>query len=211
MEKYPVPVRAVCVCPEEEFLRKQEEFKDMNAAGYGVITVDGQGDCHVRCEGVPIQQIIHRELFDDELRGLPKGVRQRLVEAFTKYAHSPPSGVADVTEVMEGVIVKAVGAAKRKGWLTGNEARGDIAKLLINMQDKKKPDSDQKQFGPALAAIGSAQGYMSQWRNASHHFPKNAKAAAKKYRDCRHGFIEGIKQINNFRTAMGNLGLTFRL
>lgn len=204
LEKYPVPVSVYSICTEEEFLRAQGTFKDLVEAGYGLITLDVDGKTHTRAEGVPIQQIIYREQFNDEIKALPKGVRGRLAESFRRYTHNPPSGVSDITEVMEGIIVKAGAAAKSKGWLTAAEAKADVAVLLKTMQSKP-------QFAGAAAAIGAAQGYVSQWRNLSHHFPKNANAAAKKYKDCKHAFIEGLKQINNFRTDMSKIGLSYRL
>lgn len=204
MEKYAVPVSVYCTCTEDEFLKHQGRVKDLVDAGYGLVTLDANGDTHTRAECVPVQQIIYREMFDEEIKPLPRGVRQRLAESFHRYTHNPPSGVTDITEVMEGIIIKAGVAAKKKGWLSNAEVKVDVATLLKNMQAKP-------QFGGALAVIGSAQGYISQWRNLSHHFPKNAAAAAKKYRDCRHAFIEGLKQIENFRTAMSNIGLAYRL
>lgn len=204
LEKYTVPVSVYSVCAEEEFLKSQDAVKELVEAGYGLVTVDVSGASHVRQECVPIQQIIYREIFNEEIKSLPRSIRQRLAESFQRYSHIPPSGVTDITEVMEGVIVKAGAAAKKKSWLTNAEVKVDVAALLKNMQAKP-------QFGGALGAIGSAQGFMSEWRNANHHFPKNAAAAAKRYRDCRHGFLEGLRQIKNFKEAMSNIGLSFRL
>ncbi|WP_205287599.1 hypothetical protein, partial [Luteibacter jiangsuensis] len=56
--------------------------------------------------------------------------------------------------------------------------------------------------------IGTAGGGRSQYRNTAHHTPKSKEQAAKKYRDCRHGFLEGLRKIPLFRNAMRNLGLS---
>lgn len=204
LERHAVPISVYCACAEEEFLRSQDRVKDLVESGYGLLTVDSNGNVLLRNACVPIQQIIHREIFEEELRGLPMSMKRRMGESFRKYSANPPSGVTDVTEVFEGVVLKAAAAARKANWLTANEARGPVAGVLQNMHGKN-------QFQNARAAIGSAQGYISQWRNLSHHFPKNQKAAGKKYRDCRHAFLEGLKQIANFKESMSNIGLNYRL
>jgi hypothetical protein len=45
----------------------------------------------------------------------------------------------------------------------------------------------------------------------SHHFPKNPKKAAQKYRECRHGFLEGIRQVKGFRAAMKSVNINISI
>ena len=50
--------------------------------------------------------------------------------------------------------------------------------------------------------------FVKECRNLTHHWPKNKKAAHKKYADCRHHFLDGLRTIQAFRTAMKAEGLT---
>jgi len=124
------------------------------------------------------------------------------VEAFDRYVHSPPTGVADIAEVLEGFILKAGREAAKKNWIKSNDARpGAPAATLDAMQVAS-------QFGASMAAIGSVRFFVAEYRNTSHHFPKNAEQAATKYRECRHAFLDGLKRVNAFRNSMKDRGLS---
>lgn len=196
------PVAIYCVCPEEAYLKDQPEAKALIADGYGLLTVATDGSVLRRASSIPLIQRITTKEFNAELTGLPSKLKRRLAESFDRYQHNAPSGNADVAEVMEGLVLKAGRDSVRKKWITKSDARpGAPADTLLAML--KVP-----QCKNAAAAIGAAQGYISMYRNMSHHFPKDKKQAAKKYRDCRHGFIEGLKKVHVFRRAMRDIGLS---
>jgi hypothetical protein len=116
-------------------------------------------------------QRISEEEFKNELNGLPPVIRRRLVEAFDRYNASAPSGVADIAEVLEGFILKAGREAAKKTWIASADAKaGQPARTLDAMQLAP-------QFAASMAAIGSVRGYVAEYRNTSHHFPKICAAA----------------------------------
>jgi hypothetical protein len=196
LEKLQFPIAVYSVCPEEAYVRDQAEAKRLMSHGYGLVTIDGEGVATRRSTSIPIVQQIHREEFQHELDGLPQKYRQRIAQAYDAYCQNAPLGVSDITEVMEGMVLKAGQASAKKTWIDKGDAKaGQSAKTLAAMQ--KAP-----QLQNCAAAIGGAQSYISEWRNTSHHFPKNPKKAAQKYRACRHGFLEGIRQIKAFRSAL---------
>jgi hypothetical protein len=197
-----VPIAIYCVCPEEAYLQNQPDVRDLRQHGYGLLTVSAEGAVQKRFASIPIVQQISEGDFKAEILGLPPKLRRRVATSFELYNHSAPAGVADVTEVVEGVVLKAAREAVRKGWIRSGSAKpGQTAASLAAM-------SGAAQFGKAAAAVGGAQSYVSRYRNTAHHFPKNKKQAHTKYRDCRHAFLDGLKVIQHFRTAMRNLQLS---
>lgn len=201
LEKLQFPIAVYSVCPEEVYVRDQAEAKRLMSHGYGLITIDANGAATRRASSIPILQQIHREEFHHELHGLPQKYRQRLARAYEAYCQNAPHGVSEITEIMEGMVLKAGQAAAKRTWIQNNQVKaGQSAATLGAMQ--KTP-----QLGSCAAAIGGAQSYISVWRNTSHHFPKNPRKAAQKYRECRHGFLEGIRQIKAFRESMRAVGI----
>lgn len=196
------PISVYCVCPEESYLKNQADVKRLIADGYGLITVASDGTALKRTSCIPLLQQITEEEFEAEIRGLPKKLRARLAEAFDRYKHNAPSGTTDVAEVFEGLVLRAGRDSVKKAWISVGEAKpGSPAKTLAAM-------GQVTNLKNAAAAIGAAQAFISMYRNVSHHFPKDKKQAAKKYRDCRHGFLEGLKKIVFFRNAMRAAGLS---
>lgn len=197
-----MPISIYCVCPEEAYLEEQAEVKELRAHGYGLLTVAANGTVQNRFSSIPIVQQIPDAEFRQEITGLPPKIKRSVSEAFDLYNHNSPAGVSNITEVFEGVILKAAREAVKKTWLKAKDAKpGATAATLAAM-------SLAPQFANCAAAIGGAQAYVSRYRNTAHHFPKNKKQAHRKYRDCRNAFVNGIKEVQDFRTAMKNVGLT---
>ncbi|XYD09638.1 hypothetical protein R1A27_03480 [Methylobacterium sp. NMS12] len=197
-----MPTAVYAVCPEEGYLQNQADYKRLITDGFGLITVDAHGDPMLRHACIPLIQQISMTELNADLKGLPAKLRGRLAEAYVNYNNSAPGGVKEVTEIMEGVVLKAGRDAVKLGWLSNGDAKpGSPAKTLSAMMQRSECKN-------ATAAIGAAQGYISMYRNLNHHFPKDKKQAAKKYRDCRHAFLEGIKKIGFFREQVRGIGLT---
>lgn len=202
IEDLQIPICVYCACPEEAYIARQDDVKRLIKHGFGLLTVSADGTVQPRATGIPLIQRIARELFQEEIKTLPLIIRRRLVEAYDKYVNSAPAGVADVSEVVEGLILTAGREAVKKNWLSSADVRpGRPADTLSAMQNLPR-------FNNASSAIGSVKGYMSEVRNNSHHFPKNPANAAKKYRECRHSFLEGLKRAVSFHGAMKNAGLS---
>jgi hypothetical protein len=196
------PVSVYCVCPEESYLSDQSEAKRLISDGYGLLTVDAMGKVQKRESCIPLLQQITRQEFAAEIKPLPQKIRALCAEAFDGYNHNAPAGTGRMAEIIEGLILKAGRDAVKRTWLVANDATpGQSQNTLTKMQTTP-------QFQNVKAAIGAVQGYVSEYRNLSHHWPKDKKHAAKKYRDCRHGFLDGLKKVVMFREAMRKIGLS---
>lgn len=201
LEKLQFPVAVYSVCPEETYLSDQKDAKRLINDGYGLLTVDKDGTVQKRASSIPILQMIYEEEFRERVKGMPQSARKRLAQCFDVYRQNAALGVSDITEAFEGLVLKAGRAAVKKAWLAAGDVNpGNSAATLKAMQVCP-------QLQNCVAAVGGAQGYISNWRNLSHHFPKNPAKAAKKYRECKHGFIEGIQQIKSFQEAFGHQGI----
>lgn len=200
--KLDIPISVFCVCPEAAYLEQQAAAKELIADGFGLLTVDSTGDVQRRADCIPLIQQIATSEFGSVIKELPKGIRLRVAETFERYKHDPPSGTADIAEVLESMVLRAGMDSVKKGWLLAGDAKpGSPARTLAAMQKSSH-------FSNAAGPIGAVQGYINLYRNTAHHTPKDKKQAAKKYRDCRHGFLDGIKKVPVFRDAMKGLGLS---
>ncbi|MFT3976582.1 MAG: hypothetical protein QM688_05635 [Sphingomonas bacterium] len=195
------PIAVYCVCPEEAYLQNQKDAQDLEKHGFGLFTVNGEGQAIKKFAAIPIAQHITENDYAADVKRLPPKIRRMAKASFETYRGNSPAGVASLSEIVEGVILKAAKEAAKKGWMSTSEASSGLAAVVDKM--KAKP-----QFNGANAALSSAQAFISRYRNASHHFPKNSKQAHLKYRDCRHGFLDGLRHIQALHDAMKAAGLT---
>lgn len=197
-----MPISIYCICPEEAYLNEsmQRDVMDLESHGYGLLTVNSTGTVNKRVNCIPLIQHLSEPEFTAEIKALPKKIRLRLKDAFESYKHNPGSGVKDLSEVIEALILDAGKKAAKKCWITKGAVKGSLATLLDEM-------TAAKQCHKAKAAIGGARSYIYDYRNTSHHIPRNKKQAYKKYNDCLHAFRDGIKRIQSFRDAFKNIGI----
>ena len=106
--------------------------------------------------------------------------------------------------MVEGLGIQAAKDAAAKGWITNAQANGPIAAALDAMYTAQECKN-------ARGAIGGLRHYIQTYRNLSHHWPKNKKKAFEKYAECRHAFLDGIRQMVQFRQAMRNIALSGNL
>ena len=206
VRRFPQPIAIYAVCPEEilHIPGQQAERRRLEADGYGLITVDVDGNATRVVGTIPLIQIISAAEFKQELTGLPKKLRQRISEAFEDYCAKPVNGVKSLSEVIEGMVEQSGKDGVRKKYLQKKDVSGSIADLLDALYDSP-------QYNNVRAQIGGVRSFIAEYRNLSHHWPRNAKRAHKKFSDCRHAFLDGIKRVHQFRTAMKNVGLSGNL
>ena len=198
------PISIYSICPEDVKIAKKDVVKELELNGFGLITVDSNKQVELVFRAIPLIQIIPKSEFNSEIRGLSIIIRQRVSEAFVDYNDNPVNGVKSLTEILEGVVTSAWKQCLKKGYLENRRRNFDVATNLDTLYNN---DRFQNIRGP----IGGVRGYYGQYRHLSHHWPKNKKQAYKKYADCRHAFIDGIKQIQQFITAIRSVGLSVRL
>ena len=201
VSNYPEPIAIYCVCHDAAITTTfgRAESKRLKAHGFGLLTVDQHGDTDIQFAAIPLVQAISEADFKHLLKGLPKGIRQPASEAFEDYQAKPVNGVKTLSELIEGMITKAGRDSAARGGITKADSRAALADVLDALHASHKP---------ARAAIGGARKFVNESRNLSHHWPRNKKAAYKKYSSCRHHFLEGLQTIRSFRQAMKTVGLT---
>ena len=200
---FPQPIAVYAVCPEEAVTRSVQltEMKRLQGHGFGLLTVNAQGQAHRMFGACPLVQVIPQAQFSAETRTLPPTIRRRVSEAFDDYRSQPVNGVRTLSEIMEGLVVQAGKDASKAGHISNAAVRGSVANLLDTLHQVKG-------FGGARGDIGGARRYIKEYRNPSHHWPRNRKEAHQKYANCRHAFLEGIIQIREFRMSMKKVGLS---
>jgi len=198
------PIAVYCSCPTEvcNAESQADDLTDLVAHGMGLLSVDRNGIATRRLTAIPLIQNISDSEFRAHLGGLPPSFRQRLAEAFESYRSKPTSGVAEITELVEGVVHRAGKDAVGKAWLTKPDVKPGFSANTLDLLIAHTATKGQS------AAWGAARGFVAQWRNISHHFPANKKQAAKKYTECRHAFLDGLKQMQALRTACKKVRLS---
>jgi hypothetical protein len=201
MAQVQAPIAVYCICPEEAYLQNQKEAQDLEKHGFGLFTVNAQGQAIKKFAAIPIAQHVTENDYNTDVKHLPPKIKRMAKTSFETYRGNSPAGVASLSEIVEGIIMKAASEAAKKGWMPKADATGALASVLLKM--KAAP-----QFNGANTAFSSAQAFVSRYRNASHHFPKNNKQAHLKYRDCRHGFLDGLRHLQALHDAMKAAGLS---
>lgn len=201
MVEVPAPIAAYAACPEEAYAQNQKDAAALALHGFGLFTVDASGNVTAKFPAIPIAQHIPESQFKDDVAELPAPHKRRAKECFDLYKHNAPAGVANLAEQLEALIMRAAKDAAKKGWITNAQANGNLANVLISLQGAT-------QFNSADTVIGAARVYVQRYRNPSHHVPKNKKQAHRKYRDCRHGFLDGLRNMQDFKDQMKSLGLS---
>lgn len=202
----PIAISVYSVIPEDIFLAKesQREINELREAGFGLIKVDSTGVAAEAFPCIPIVQRISKAEFLDDISGLPVGHRRAMMLCYESYCNDPAAGLRDIGDLIEGLIMRAGKDAAGKNFITKAAARTKIAQLVPTLQGVS-------QLSNANTALGSALAYYSTWRNQVAHAPKNATQKYKRYKDCRHGFKEGVRTAIYLNKALKDVHLSGKL
>ena len=203
---FPQPISIYAVCPEETLLNTGQgrEVRRLEEDGFGLITVDASGTAKRHVSAIPLIQIIPASEIKKELTELTPKIRQRVSEAFEDYCNKPVNGVRSLSEIVEALVEQAGRDAVRKQYIANSAHRHGPADTLDALYQSNHCHNIRAQ-------IGGIRSYIAEYRNLSHHWPKDAKRAHKKYSDCRHAFLDGIKHLQRFRDAVKTIGLSGNL
>ncbi len=201
MIEVPAPIAAYAACPEEAYAQNQKDAAALALHGFGLFTVDSSGSVTAKFPAILIAQHIPERQFKDDIAKLPAQHKRRAQECFDLYKHNAPAGVASLAELLEAIIVRAAKDAAKKGWISKTQANGGLANVLVSLQGAS-------QLNSADTVIGAARMYVQRYRNPSHHVPKNKKQFHRKYLDCRHGFLEGLRNMQDLKDQLRSLGLS---
>lgn len=203
LTQFSEPVAIYVICPEERAIEASflAEVRDLESHGFGLIVVNAAGKAHKQFSAIPIVQVISASDYLNATKGLPTRVKQKAAQAFADYRSKPVMGVVSLTEVVEGLAIRAIKDAHSKGWVTHADVNGALAPALDKMYLENGCRNSR-------AAIGGVRSYIANFRNLNHHWPKNRKKAHEKYVLARQGFLEGLRHVRDFPIAMKNIGLS---
>lgn len=196
------PISVYAITTDEVYLRttEQADVRELAKHGYGLVTVSADGSVQRRIQAQPLVQHISQQDYLANIVGLPSRLKQHTSAAFDTYAVTPPSGVAQLSEVIEGMVTRAFKDGLKRGFVQSampNTTAATLDALIASPQ-----------LGAARPALGGARAFYSEFRNLTHHFPRSKAKAYKKYCDCRHGFIEGLHRVSTLRESLRNVGLS---
>jgi hypothetical protein len=200
------PIAVYNICPLEALgtadgHAKKRELRD---DGFGLLVVDSAGIVTVEFRAIPLIQHISRDQFDAAIAPLKKAYREPIRRAYQMYCDEPISGVRELSEPVEGVVLSAVRRGVAKKWLKPSAEK----KLAADQLDLLY---ETPQFKAARGAIGGARNYIKQYRNPAAHYPRSRSAAIEKYKSVRMAFFTGVKVIDDFDRAMRGCGLSIAL
>lgn len=206
VRQFPQPISVYAVCPEDllDQSGQRAHIKRLEANGFGLVTVDSEGLGNRLVAAVPLVQIISVAEVKQQLQGLSPKLKRRVSEAFEDYRAKPANGVRSLTEVVEGLIEQCRKEVLSAQILSSSQLGTSSANVLDALYNLGR-------FQNIRAQIGGVRSYISEYRNLSHHWPRSKGASYKKYSDCRHAFLDGLKQIERFRYAMKQVGFSGNL
>lgn len=199
VSNFPEPIAVYSVCADGAVSAPGglQEMRRLQSHGFGLVTVDPSGTATVVFQAIPLVQSIPEAQVKSQLKGLPQRIKQRASEAFVEYRDSPVNGVKTLSELIEGMVMKAGQDAAKRGRQIPSQV--SVARIL---------DALHMEFPNARAAIGGARRFVNDCRNVSHHWPRNKRDSYRKFVECKQHFLEGVRLVSSFRGAMKNENLS---
>lgn len=198
------PISVYSVCPEENLVKNMPEMRKLQKDGFGLITIDENGNVTKHCNAIPLAQFIPRARYDSAIKDLPNSIRQRISSAYEIYNNNPIGGLEELTKIVEAISIQVAKKLKDEGKLNGN-LPGSLAGLLHSMGNANSLSNSQ------VAAVGGFHSYVKRFRNPSHHEPKSKSEAKRLLSNCEAGFTEGLSKILDFNNEFKKLGIKIRL
>jgi hypothetical protein len=195
----PISVYQVCSLQAYQTDPKQAKVRLLLQHGFGIITVDDDGDVRFQHKCIPLTQHISREQLKSELSGLSKALRMKFEEAHDTYLTNEGQGLQQAGQIVEGIIASIATRAATRRAITPAQARGKLANVIDSLYAANT-------FKNHRAALGGARDFVKDFRNTASHPPKNVKGAAQKIKKCRTGFLDGVGVAEKLYTVAKNKG-----
>jgi hypothetical protein len=181
----PISVYQVCSLQAYQSDPKQTKVNMLRQHGFGIITVDDDGNVRPQHKCIPLAQHISEEQLKSELSGLNKALRANFEDAHSTYLTNEGQGLQQAGQIVEAMISCIAAKAAKKKVITPAQAKGKLANVIDSLYATNG-------FKSHRAALGGARDFVKDFRNIASHPPKNAKEAAQKIKKCRTGFLDGV-------------------
>ena len=185
--RYHAPICVYQACSTEAFLtdKKQHRTKLLKENGFGLITVDVDGDVHFQHSCVALAQHISNSELDDAVRGVPQRIKQHFQTAYQSYCADPEQGLQRCGQIVEGVMQCLI----KHAIATGNLPTTQSGVALANQIDALYGCQPYHKY---RAQLGGARQFVQSYRNPTSHAPRTAQEAHARFRLCRKGFMEAV-------------------
>jgi len=184
---YDFPISVYQACTLEAFLGdpKHKKVALLKKHGFGIITVDDEGNTVVQHACVPLAQHISPDVFDSAISELSPQIKVAFRSAYTVYETNETQGLQEAGQIVEAIISAILTGAIK----AGDVGAGAGGQTLANRIDAMYAS---QALAGHRAALGGTREFVQEFRNTVSHPAKNAKQAAEKIRKCRRGFLEAI-------------------
>lgn len=198
------PVAAYSVCPEKAWHEKKQSkaIALLKHQGFGLITISKEGKALIRFTASPLVLWISEGNFKSALHGLDsKRLMNGIMQAYEDYKIIPQTGMAEITGMLQQLILKSSSDAIKNRWIVRYIANYGTLECLTEMYKSKNLRSVRNE-------IESVRAFYEKYRNPGNTHPKSRREAQLRFRDLRLGFLEGIEHIKLYRAAMKSIGLS---
>ena len=181
----PISVYQVCSLQVYQGDKNQTNINLLLRHGFGIVTVDDNGNVKPQHKCIPLAQHISEEELKSELSGLNKALRMLFEQAHSTYLTNEGQGLQQAGQIVEAMVSSIAKRAAKKNVITMAQATGKLADVIDYLYAAKG-------FKNHRAALGGARDFVKDFRNVASHPPKNAKEATKKVKKCRTGFLDAV-------------------
>ncbi len=203
---YDFPIAVYQACTLEAF-QGDPKHKNVNLLknhGFGIITVDDDGNARIQHNCVPLAQHISPQVFDSAISGLSQPLKVPFRSAYDVYQTNETQGLQDAGQIVEGIVTSIAEQAARKGDLPANALTQPLANRIDAMYGAQA-------LAGHRGALGGAREFVQEFRNTASHPAKTAKQQAEKIRKCRAGFLDAISIANKLRALAKAKGYQIKL
>ncbi|CDZ73250.1 Hypothetical protein NGAL_HAMBI2610_48800 [Neorhizobium galegae bv. orientalis] len=201
---FPVSVFQACTLEAYQNDPKHTKVNFLKSHGFGIITVDDDGNVAIQHTCVPLAQHISPDVLEREIRELSKPLKVAFRTAHEVYHTNEGQGLQEAGQIIEAMISSLATQAEKKGVVT-NATLGKG--LAFQIDDLYAANT----FKDHRAALGGARDFIKEFRNTASHPPKNAKQAAEKIRKCRKGFLDAITIATKLKAVASALGYQVKI
>ena len=198
---YDIPISVFQACSLEAYQadQKHKMVNRLKEHGFGIITVDEDGNVAIQHNCVPIAQHISPDAFARELNGLVPSIKVSFRTAYDVYNTNEGQGLQEAGQIVEGIVASFAKTAVSKNALSdANILKRPLAEQIDALYATNV-------FKNHRAALGGARDFIKEFRNTASHPPKTAKQAAEKIRNCRVGFLDAMSIVRKLTVVAKEL------
>jgi hypothetical protein len=188
---FDAPIMVFQACTLEAYLAdpKQKNVSLLRDHGFGIITVDEDGNVVVQQACIPLAQHIPPSLLEKEIGPLSPQLKVGFRSAYEVYKTSETQGLQAAGQIVEAIVSVLAVDAHKKGLLK-KDKQGNVRALPGQLA--LRIDELYDAFPAHRATLGEARSFVGEYRNTASHPADSAKRAAERIRKCRAGFLQAV-------------------